>query len=71
MAMMSLTACVTEPSETTVAVCPTIRTYSSAAQAKVADELAALPSDDGLRTMITDYEALRDQVRACRKASGQ
>lgn len=47
-------------------VCPSLVNYSPAFQNRLADEVAALPSDDPLVTVVADYGRLRDQVRACR-----
>lgn len=48
-----------------VKVCPTMATYTQAQQTEAASELSALPGDSVLAQMITDYGALRAQVRAC------
>jgi hypothetical protein len=39
--------------------------YSEAEQARVADEVAALPEDALIVGWLADYAVLRDQVRAC------
>lgn len=46
-------------------VCPSLVSYSPAFQDRLAGEVAALPSDDPLVTVVADYGRLRDQTRAC------
>ncbi len=40
--------------------------YRRAEQARVADEVAALPDGAVIPEWLADYAVLRDQVRACR-----
>ena len=40
--------------------------YTRAEQARVADELAALPEGALIAEWLADYAVLRDQARACR-----
>jgi hypothetical protein len=40
--------------------------YSSADQARAADEVEALPEGAVIVRMLSDYAVLRDQTRACR-----
>jgi hypothetical protein len=40
--------------------------YSQAEQARVAEEVAALPAGALIVTWLADYAVLREQVRACR-----
>jgi hypothetical protein len=40
--------------------------YSRAEQARVAEEVAALPEGALIVTWLADYAVLRDQARACR-----
>ena len=61
-ATLSLTACATGSSK----VCPSHITYSPEAQARAADELAALPAESELVRLIGDYAAVRAEIRACR-----
>jgi hypothetical protein len=62
-----LTGCTTVGFDTTPSACPPTIEYSQAEQARVADEVAALP--DGTLTVgwLADYAVLRDQARMCRK----
>ncbi len=45
--------------------CPPVVDYSPAAQARVADEVAALPEGAVIIGWLADYAVLRDQVRGC------
>jgi hypothetical protein len=45
--------------------CPYIRQYDRATIERALVEYRALPKGSALRTLIGDYENLRDQVRAC------
>jgi len=47
-------------------ICPPVVPYTAEAQARAADEMAALPPGAVLPEMLADYAALRDQLRACR-----
>jgi hypothetical protein len=40
--------------------------YSAVEQAKVAEEVAALPERAMITDWLADYAVLRDQARACR-----
>jgi hypothetical protein len=61
-AILMLAAC-TMP---VVTACPPVPTYSTEFQARLADEIHALPPDSALGAAIIDYKRLRDQLRACR-----
>lgn len=50
--------------------CPSLVEYSREDQVRAADELDSLPADSALGRFMADYGRLRQQVRACRKASG-
>lgn len=63
-AMLWLTGCATAGSETG-APCPPVVDYSSADQARAADEVVALPEDAVVVRMLSDYAVLRDRARAC------
>jgi hypothetical protein len=63
--MLWLTGCAMEGSETN-APCPPAVEYSSADQARAADEVEALPEGAVIVRMLSDYAVLRDQTRACR-----
>ena len=54
-----------EPAAVTF-VCPHLRQYSAATQDRALAEYRALPPDSALKTLVGDYQNLRDQVRACR-----
>ncbi len=63
--MLWLSACATAGSETH-APCPPVVEYSSADQARAADEVEALQEGAVIIRMLGDYAVLRDQARACR-----
>lgn len=63
--MLWLTGCATAGSETH-APCPPVVEYSSADQARAADEVEALQEGAVVVRMLSDYVVLRDQARACR-----
>ncbi len=63
-AMLWLSGCAMDASETR-APCPSVVEYSSAEQARAADEVEALPEGAVVVRMLSDYAVLRDQARAC------
>lgn len=63
--MLWLTGCATVGSNTR-APCPPLVEYTSAEQARAADEVEDLPEGAVIVRMLGDYAALRDQTRACR-----
>nr|WP_071796266.1 hypothetical protein [Natronohydrobacter thiooxidans] len=64
-AMIFLTACAGVSSDTARSACPPVVEYSQAAQARVAEELAALPGGTLIAEWLADYAVLREQARAC------
>jgi hypothetical protein len=52
-------------SDTPTSACPPLVEYSRAEQARVADEVAALPEGAVIPEWLADYAVLRDQARAC------
>lgn len=64
-AMLCLTGCATGGSDARPP-CPPVVEYSSAEQARAADEVEALPEGAVIVRMLSDYAMLRDQARACR-----
>jgi hypothetical protein len=64
-----LTGCAGVGSDAPPGVCPPAVAYSPAEQARVAEEVAALPEGALIVEWLTDYAVLRDQVRACRRVS--
>ena len=52
-------------SDTSPGVCPPVVAYSQAEQARVADEVAALPEGTVIVGWLADYAVLREQARAC------
>ena len=64
-AMLWLSGCGTGGSDTR-APCPPVVEYTSAEQARAADEVGALPEGAVIVRMLSDYAVLRDQARACR-----
>lgn len=63
-AMLSLSACVTAPSEQAV-ICPPVVAYDKAFQKRLAQELERLPPGSATERAIGDYAGLRDLARAC------
>jgi len=64
--MLLLSACATDGSDRTGQVCPPVAEYSTADQARAAEEVEALPKGAAVVAMLSDYAVLRDQARACR-----
>ncbi|MBS3978825.1 MAG: hypothetical protein KGZ77_03365 [Rhodobacteraceae bacterium] len=64
-AMLWLGACAMAGSEVQ-APCPPVVDYTTADQARTADEVDALTEGEKAVRMLCDYALLRDQVRACR-----
>ena len=60
-----LTACATVGSDARHGLCPPVVEYSRAEQARVAEEVAALPEGAVIVGWLADYTVLRDQARAC------
>ncbi|WP_337957309.1 hypothetical protein [Paracoccus sphaerophysae] len=46
--------------------CPPVVDYTSAEQARAADEVEELSEGAFIARMLSDYAVLRDQARACR-----
>ncbi|GAA0306610.1 hypothetical protein GCM10008966_28910 [Rhodovulum strictum] len=65
-ATIFLTACATAGSDVPPGACPPVVTYSPAEQARVAEEVTALPEGALIMGWLADYAVLRDQARACR-----
>jgi len=57
--------CVTLGSEGPPSACPPVVAYSDAEQARVAEEVAALPEGARIVSWLADYAVLRAQVRTC------
>lgn len=64
-AMLSLGACARGGFDGG-APCPPVVDYTTAEQARAADEVEALPEGAVIVRMLSDYAVLRDQARACR-----
>ncbi len=64
-ATIFLTACTGVSSDRPPGACPPVVEYSRAAQARLAEELAALPDRAMIFDWLADYAVLRDQARAC------
>jgi hypothetical protein len=60
-----LSACAMGGTETR-APCPPVVDYTSAEQARAADEVEELSEGAVIARMLSDYAVLRDQARACR-----
>ena len=63
--MLWLTGCAKGGSNAR-APCPPVVEYTSAEQARAADEVEAFPEGAVIVRMLSDYAVLRDQARACR-----
>ena len=63
--MTFLIACAKVVSETPNSACPPVVKYSRAEQAKVAEEITALPEGALIVGWMADYAVLRDQARRC------
>ena len=63
--MLWLTGCATAGSDARTP-CPPVVDYTSAEQARAADEVEALPEGAVIVRMLGDYAVLREQARACR-----
>jgi len=73
-AMILLSGCAGVGSEVPPSACPPLVEYSRAEQAKVSDEVAALPEGTLIVSWLADYAVMRDQARACaglRASAGQ
>ena len=64
-ATIFLTACAGVTSDTPPGACPPVVAYSQAEQARVAEEVAALPEGALIPRWLADYAVLRDQARVC------
>ena len=64
-AMTFLTACAKVGSETPHGACPPVVQYTSAEQARVAEEITALPEGALIVGWLADYAVLREQARLC------
>ena len=63
--MLWLTGCVRVGFDAPPGVCPPVVEYSRAEQARVAEEIAALPEGALIVGWLAGYAVLRDQARAC------
>jgi hypothetical protein len=61
-----LIAC--DPQQAPQLTCPYLRQYEPALIERALQEYRALPKGSALRTLIGDYELLRDQVRSCQQS---
>ena len=64
-ATIFLTGCAGVSSDAPLSACPPVVEYSRAEQARVAQEVAALPEGALIETWLKDYAVLRDQARVC------
>jgi hypothetical protein len=66
-AVLLLTGCGVQVSKERglTVVCPTLFPYSAEEQAKLADELEAMPKDAVAPRMMIDYAKVRKQIRVC------
>jgi hypothetical protein len=63
--MIFLTACAGVSSDAPPSACPPVVDYSRAEQARVAEEVEALPEGAMIVSWLADYAVLRSQLRAC------
>ncbi len=63
--MIFLTACAGVGSDAPPGACPPVVEYSQVEQARVAEEVAALPEGALIAEWLADYAVLRAQARAC------
>ena len=68
-ALISLSACATGGSDpgSGVAACPPIVEYDQAFRERAAAELALLPDESAIRTLLSDCAVLRMQIRTCQR----
>lgn len=66
--MLSLSGCTAGSSEPIASTCPPVVAYGREEQARVAEEVAALPEGTLIVEWLADYAVLREQVQRC--ASG-
>ncbi|WP_372921471.1 hypothetical protein [Roseovarius sp.] len=60
-----LSGCAGVGSDTPPSACPPVVEYGPAEQARVAEEVVALPEGAVIVEWLADYAVLRDQTRAC------
>ena len=60
-----LSGCATAPQY--VSTCPVAPVYSRAFEVQAANELAFLPPNSNIATMLSDYGKLRKETRVCQK----
>ena len=65
--LLSLTACGAGFSDPPTALCPTLYRYSEAFQLRAAEEIESLGEGSATEVLVTDYGAVRAEIRACRK----
>ena len=70
-AMIFLTGCAGVTSNARPSACAPVVAYSPAEQARVAEEVVALPEGAMIPDWLADYAVLRDQARACRKSNAR
>ena len=63
--MILLSGCVGVGFDGPPSACPPVVEYSRAEQARVAEEVAALPEGAVITEWLADYAVLREQARAC------
>ena len=65
--MLSLSGCAGGSFETVHGVCTPVVAYSREEQARVAEEVAALPEEAAIVSWLSDYAVLREQARGCER----
>ena len=65
-AMILLTGCAGVGFDTSTSACPPLVEYSRAEQARVTNEVAAMPDGARIPEWLSDYAVMREQARACR-----
>jgi hypothetical protein len=64
-ALLLMTGCASQPAY--IATCPVAPVYSRAFEAQAANELAFLPPNSNIATMILDYGKVRKEIIQCEK----
>ena len=64
--MILLTGCAGVGSDTPRGACPPVVEYSRDEQARLADEVTALPEASVIVGWLADYSVLREQARVCK-----
>lgn len=64
LALLALAGCAGQPI-VSKAVCPSVKPFSAAWQHELGQALSALPQNSPIIDMSTDWQRMRDELRAC------